>query len=81
MGLPQWAEKCDNKIMARSRNILVRMLVVAVVILLAEMIWPSEGLRLLCIFYSAPVAVVSNFVWLEAEMGEKTYEMRKKNGE
>ena len=26
MGLPQWAEKCDNKIIAQCRNILVWML-------------------------------------------------------
>jgi hypothetical protein len=67
--------------MARWRKILIWMMVIAMGILLAEMIWPSEGLRLLCIFYSAPVAVVSNLVWLEPEMGEKVFTRRKRIGE
>jgi len=50
-------------------------------IAVAYWFWSGEGLRLPCIFYTAPVAEASNFVWLEPEMGEKLFEMRKRIGE
>jgi hypothetical protein len=62
--------------MSRFEKILFRMLLVAAGILAAELIHPCEVLRILCICYVAPVAVVSNLVWVDPELGEKVFEKR-----
>jgi hypothetical protein len=59
--------------MTPRREILIQMLEIAVGILVAKLIWSSEGMKSLCIYYVTPVAVVSNFVWFEPEMEEKLF--------
>ena len=62
---------CNNGGMRLSRKVPIWRLAAALGILLAEIIFPVGVLRTSCIFYSAPVVVLSNFAWLEPEFGEK----------
>jgi hypothetical protein len=67
---------CNNGRMSRFEKILFRMLLLAAAILAAEFIYPCQVLRILCICYGTPVAVVSNLVWAEPALGEKVFEKK-----
>ena len=62
---------CNNGGMTLRRKILLGLLVPAVVMVVAQMIRPEDGLELLCIVFALPVAVVNAWEWSSLDASER----------
>lgn len=62
---------CNNGGMTLRRKILLGLLVPAVVMVVAQMIRPEDGLELLCIVFALPVAVVNAWEWTSQDASER----------